>query len=113
MQSILVHCFGYNILPFKKLIYGELKVVVKECQLPILLILSDIQRETKKHVKGVFPSVKGDGTSHIIDGTYLKCITSPFISEGLDWCCGDVCMFLTANECFLFVLNVYTKKKTQ
>ena len=62
--------FDYNILSLRKLIFDEFTIVVKEHQLP--LILKDMKRETQKHVMGMFLSVKGDGTSHIIDGTYSK-----------------------------------------
>ena len=76
-------------------------MVVKECQLLMLLVFTHIQSETQKHVIGVFPSVEGDETSHIVDGTYSKCITIPFISDALNWCCGDGWKFLHAHEGFL------------
>ena len=78
-----------------------MKVVVKEFQLPMLVVLRHIHSETQKHVR-VFPSAEGYKTSHIADGTYSKSITIPFISDAnaewftlisdaLDSCCGDVC----------------------
>ena len=75
MQAVLFRCFGYSILSFRKSTFDELQVVVKECQLPMLLILTHTQSETQKHVLGVFPSIEGNETSHFIDGTYSKCIT--------------------------------------
>ena len=54
----------------QKLTFDELKVVLKECQLPMLLVLTLIQGEAQKHVIGVSPCVEGNETSHIVDGTY-------------------------------------------
>ena len=67
MQIVFVYLFGYSIFSFRQLTHDELKVVVKEDQLPMLLVLTNIQSETQKHVIGVLPSVEG---SCIIDGTY-------------------------------------------
>ena len=64
--------------------FDELKVVVRECQLPMLLVLQHIHSETQKHVIGVFPSAECDDTLYKIDETYSKCITIPFISDALD-----------------------------
>ena len=47
--------------------------------------LATYHSEIQKHVKGVFPSAECVETLHIIDGTYSKCITIPFISDALDW----------------------------
>ena len=58
--------------------FDMLRMVVKELQLPMLLILTVIQREIWKHVIGVFPRVKKDETFLIVDGTYSKCATIPF-----------------------------------
>ena len=99
MQTVLIHLFGYSIFLFRKLKSNELKVVVRECQLPMLLILQHIHNETQKHVIGVFPSAKCNETLHIIDGTYLKCIMIPFISDALDWCCSDGCHKLMRVSC--------------
>ena len=66
--------------------------------------------ETQKHVIGVFPSVEGDATYHIVNGIYSKCIIIPFISEALDWCCDDGNRFSNAHEDFLFMLK---KRKYQ
>ena len=44
-------------------------MVAKEYQLPMLLVLSHIQSETQKRTIVVFPSVDGDMTHHIVDGT--------------------------------------------
>ena len=41
-----MYLFGYHILLFRKLIDDVLKVVVKELKLPILLIMTGMQRET-------------------------------------------------------------------
>ena len=91
----------------------ELKMVVRECQLPMLLVLTHIQSETQKHVVGVFPSDEGDETSYIVNGTYSKCITLPFILYASDWCCGDGCKFSHAHEDFLLLLNIDTVKEIQ
>ena len=91
--------------------FDELKVVVKECQLPMLLVLTHIQSDTQKHVIGVFPSVQGVEATHIVDGTYSKCITIPFILDALDFCCGDGCKFSHAHEGFLLMPNKKTKRK--
>ena len=40
-----------------------------------------------------------------------KCITIPFISEALEWCCGEGCKFIKAGEGFLLMSNVYTRRK--
>ena len=56
----------------------------------------------------VFPSAEGDETPHIVDGTYSKCITIPFISDALDWCFGDGCKFSHAHEGFLLMPNKQT-----
>lgn len=48
----------------------QLALVIKDLQLPMLLILTDAKSETQKLILRVFPSVEGDKTSHIIDGTY-------------------------------------------
>ena len=66
MQFVFTHLFGYNILSFRKLTYDEFKVVVKELQLPMLFISTDIQSETQQDVIGVFPSAEGDKISHIV-----------------------------------------------
>ena len=83
---------------------------VKECQLPMLLVLTQIHSETQKHLIGVFPSAKGDETSHIVDGMYSKCIIFPFISNALDWNCGDGCKFSYAHEDFMLMPNKQTKR---
>ena len=80
-------------------------MIIKECQLTMLLVLTHIQSETQKHVIGVFLSVEGDEVSHVTDGTYSKCITIPSISDALDWCCGDGCKFSHAHEDFLLMPN--------
>ena len=51
----------------------------------------------------MFPSIECDGTSHIIDGKYSKCMTILFISEAMDWCCDKGCKFLTDDESFLLM----------
>ena len=56
-HKCIVHLFGYSIFSFKKLTFDELKVVVKECQLTMVLVLNHVQSETQKHVIGVFPTV--------------------------------------------------------
>ena len=106
MQTVLIHCFGYSIFSLRKLIFDQLKVVVRECQLPMIMVVSHIPS-----VKGVFPSVEWDETLHIIDGTSSKCITIPFISDALDWCYGDGCIFSNAHEDFMLMLNKQTKRK--
>ena len=55
MQTVLVHLFSYSIFSFRKLTYDELKVVVKEYQLPMVFVLTHIQSKTQKHIIGVFP----------------------------------------------------------
>ena len=50
--------------------------------------------ETQKHVKGVFPSDKGDKTTHRIDGIHSKFVITTLTFEALDWCCGDGCKFV-------------------
>ena len=110
MQIVLVHLFGYSIFFFKKLTFDDLKVVSKECQLPMLFVLRQIQSETQKHVKGVLSCVQGDKTSCIVDGTYSKCMTIPFISDALDWCCGDGCKFSHVYDGFLIMPSKQTKK---
>ena len=102
MQAVLIHLFGYSIFSFRKLTFDELKVVVRESQLPMLLVLQHIHSETQKHVIGVFPSAECDETLLIIDGTYSKCITIPFISDPLDSCCGDGCNFSHAHEVYAY-----------
>ena len=69
--------------------------------------------ETQKNVKGVFLSIEGDENSHVGNGTYSKCITTPFTSDTLDWCCGDGYKFLHAHEGFLLKSNIQTKRKIQ
>ena len=101
MQTVLVHLFGCSIFSLRKLTFDELKIVVKECQPPMLLLVTHTQSETQKHVFGVFPNVEGDETSHIVDGTYSKCIAIPFISDALDWYCGDGSKFSHAHEGFM------------
>ena len=110
---MLIHLFGYSIFSFKKLTFDELKVIVKECQLSMLLALRNIHSETQKHVIGVFPCVEGDETSHIVDGTYTKCTAIPFISDALDWCFGNGCKFSHAHKGFLLLPNKRTKRKIQ
>ena len=65
----------------QELTFDELNVVLRECWLSMFLVLQHIHSETQKHVIGVFPSAESDETLHIIDGTYSKCRTIPFISE--------------------------------
>ena len=65
--------------------------------------MTDIQSETQKHVIGVFKSVEGNETSHIIDGEYSKYITIIFISDALDWCCGEGWTVSTTDEGFLLM----------
>ena len=113
MQLVLVNLFGYSIFSFRKLTFDELKVVVRECLLPMLLSLQHIHCQTQKHVIRVFPSAECDETLHIINRTYSKCITIPFISNALDWCCGDGCKFSDAHEGFRFMPNEQTKRKIQ
>ena len=84
MQTVLIHHFGYSIFLFKKWTFDELKVVVREGQLPMFLVLRHIHSETQKHVIRVFPSAECDKTLYIIDGTYSKYIMIPFISDALD-----------------------------
>ena len=79
----------------------------------MLLVSNHIQSETQKYVIGVFPSVEGDVTSHVIDGTYSKCVTIPFISDALDWCCVYGFKFLHAHEGFLLMPNKQAKRKIQ
>ena len=86
VQTVFVHHFGFHTFSLRKLEFDELKMIVKECQIPMLLVLTNIQSETQKHIKGLFPSVEGDEASHIADGTHSKCITIPFISDALHWC---------------------------
>ena len=62
---------------------------------------------------GVFSSAECDETLHKINGTYSKCRTIPFISDALDWCCGDGCEVSHAHECFLLMPNKQTKRKIQ
>ena len=81
MQTVFVSLFVYSLFSFRILTFNELKVVVKECQLPMILVLTHNQSETKKHVIGVFLSVEGNETSHLVNGMYSKCITNPFISD--------------------------------
>ena len=98
MQAVLIHLFGYGIFPSRELTFDELKVIVRECQLLMLLVVQHIHSETQKNVIGVFSSTECDETLHIIDGTYSKCITIPFISGAFDWCCDDGSKFLHAHE---------------
>ena len=97
----------------QELTFDELKVVAIECQLPMLLALRHINSETQKHVIGVFPCAKRDETSHIIDGTYSKCIMIPLVSDALDWCCGDGFNVSHAHEGFVLMPNKQTKRKIQ
>ena len=98
MQTVLIHLFGYSMFSFRKLTFDELKAVLEECHLPILLILCNIHSESQKHIIRVFPSDEGDENSHIVDGTCSKYITVPFISGGLNWLCSSCCKFLHAHE---------------
>ena len=50
---------------------------------------------------------------HVAEGTYLKCITVPFSSDALDWCCVDGCKFLHAHDGFMLMPNEQTKRKLQ
>ena len=100
MLAFVVHLFGYITFSFMKLRLDELKMVVKEYQLPMLLILTYIKSEAQKHAIGVFPSVEGDETAHVVDGTYSKYITIAFISDALDWYCGDGCKLSHAHDVF-------------
>ena len=79
----------------------------------MLLVLQHIHSEKQKHVIGVFPSADYDEISHIINGTYSKCIIIPFILNALDWCCGDGYKLSHAHECFMLMTNVQTKRKIQ
>ena len=36
-----------------------------------------------------------------------------FISDALDWCCGDGCKFSHAHEGFMLIPNTQTKRKIQ
>ena len=72
-----------------------------------------IHGKTQKHVIGVFPSAECDELFDIIDRTFTKCITIPFISDALDWCCGDGCKFSHACEDFLLMCNKQIKQKLQ
>ena len=90
-----------------------ISVTVSECQLPMILVLQHIHSETQKHVIAVFPSAKCDETSHIIDGTYSKCITNPFISDALAWCCVYGCKFSHDPEGFMLMPNKETRRKIQ
>ena len=79
----------------------------------ITCLLQYVQNETQKHVIRVFPSAECDETLHIIDGLYSKCITIPFISDVLDWCCCDGCKFWHAHEGFILMPNKQTRRKIQ
>ena len=48
MQIVLTHLFGYRIFSFRKLTFDELKVVVRECQLPMLHNLQHFHSETQR-----------------------------------------------------------------
>ena len=50
--------FAYSIFSFKKLTFDELKMIIKECQLTVLLVLTHIQVETQKHVIEVLEVMK-------------------------------------------------------
>ena len=56
------HHFGYSIFSSMKSTFNELRVVVRGCQLPILLVLQHIHSETQKHVIGEFPCAECDET---------------------------------------------------
>ena len=56
-----------HIFSFRKLTFDELKVVVKKCQLPTLLVFRHSHGEIQNHFIGVFSSVECDDTSHIVD----------------------------------------------
>ena len=111
MQTVLIHLFGYSIFSFRKMTFNELKVVVRECQFPMLFVLQHIQSETQKHVTGAFPSAESDETLYVIVGTYSKCLTIPFISDALDWHCGDGCKFSHAHESFMLMPNKQSRRK--
>ena len=49
MHSV-VQLVGYSIFSFRTLTFDELKIVVKECQLPMLLVMTHNQSEIQKHV---------------------------------------------------------------
>ena len=82
--AFLVHVFRSSMCSLRKLTFHELKDKEKECHLLMLLVLTHIQSGTQQHVIDVFPNVEGDEIYHIIDGTYLKCVTVAFISKALD-----------------------------
>ena len=63
----------------------------------MLLVLQHIKSETQKSI----PSAECDE----IDETYTKFIAIPFISDALDWCCGDGCKFSHAHEGLMLILN--------
>ena len=88
-----------------------MKFVIKECQLPMLLVWTHIQSDTQKHVIGLFSIVKGDETSHIIDGINSKYITMPFTSDALYWCCDDGYKCTHTHEGFLLMPNKEAKRK--
>ena len=69
MKTVLIHLFGNSIFSFRKLTFDELKVIVRECQLPMLLVLQHIQSEIQKHVIEIIPSAECDEILHIIGGT--------------------------------------------
>ena len=72
MEAVLIHLFGYSLFSFRKSTFDELKVFVKECQFPMLLVLTHIQSKTN-----------GDETSYTVDGTCSKGIIIPFTSHDI------------------------------
>ena len=51
MQTVLIHLFDYSIFSFRKLTYDELKVIAREYQLLMILVLQHVHHETQKQVK--------------------------------------------------------------
>ena len=43
----------------------------------------------------------------------MACYYPRFISDALDWCCGDGCEFSHAHEGFMVMPNKQTRRKTQ
>ena len=67
-ESVLSHLMGYNILSFRKLTFDESRVVVKDRQLPMLLIYAQCVHKKKNSSKG------NVNTTYMLD-RYLEIVT--------------------------------------
>ena len=59
MQAVIFYPVHHSLFSFRKITLDEMKFLVRECQLPILLVLIYIHHDIKMYVLGVFPSFDG------------------------------------------------------